>query len=353
MKQVFLFLSVFLLLPLISADDKVPRKLSKEELKRYGDISQSSIYLEGIRHYQEGLIKYSIGDFEGAKLEFQQAIHVDPLYRECMEFIKRSEIHINSQSFNENLEALLAYEKGINYYLDDQYSKALGQWEAVSQMVPKNKGIKVLIIALQETIKKNQRSRSVRTRADQIFQSALKDYLGGNNQEVHGKLDSILNIFPSFRKAVILKQKLKEQQDADVLKYLNLGRDELSRGNTKAARNYAVAGLKLFPQNVNLRKLKSKSQSLIDTLAFSLLNEYKYLVQKKEYLLAHRKISRQYNHHPEHPALRDAFNDHQRLLQDMRNLEMGKAKNAERFITRGLVFLPDQIFITLLNAKAR
>ncbi|MBF0431524.1 MAG: tetratricopeptide repeat protein [Fibrobacteria bacterium] len=331
-----------------SQDELKP--LSLEELNKYNLISSSSLYREAVRVYREGLIKYTTGDFTGAKRDFEKVLKLDPLHADCYQLIFKASIHGTALKLKTEPKAFSLFEKGITHYLSGNLEETLVNWEQSLNVVPDNKKLLSLIDLLKDKISKNSTEKDNIKRSEELFLSAVELELEGKNQEAIARLDKAVQLNPGHENALMLKQKLNNRISTSKNAYLTAGRTQILNGKLSLALTSFKNGLKLEPQNNELKSAAEYVANQIDSAIAGAIKNYKSQIKLGNMIMANKIIYDYQQLYPKHKDIISLQKEHKGNIKTVVSRYIKKADKlmadneydrAEKLYTTALRYDPD------------
>jgi len=89
-------------------------------------------------HYMRGLEYYEQKKYREAIMEFQSVLNLDPGYQKAGEYLRLATVQLSPEQKFPSEEVLRLYYQGMEYYLNEEFEKAIAVWEELLKLDPYN-----------------------------------------------------------------------------------------------------------------------------------------------------------------------------------------------------------------------
>lgn len=175
--------------------------------------------------YRDGLAQYNNGKINEAIKQLEEVIKLNPQHRKAQELlakvrekadgIKKEE---QERKLRETVEK--CYFKGIDYYAEGQFNKAIKEWEEVLKIDPTHSGATEYLkkardkIAQVSSREKRREGKARNAREEKIevyYKQGINYYLAGEFKAAIGQWEEVLKMDPSHNGATGYIAKAKER----------------------------------------------------------------------------------------------------------------------------------------------
>ena len=162
-------------------------------------------------YYAQGTVFYIKGEWAKAISQWENALKIDPSNKEISEFIKIARKRRQEEEAFEKAEVL--YRDGLAQYNKGKINEAIKQLEEVIKFNPQHRRAQELLAKVREKvaeIKKEERARRLRETVDKRYFRGIDYYAEGQFNKAIKEWRGVLKIDPTHRGA---KEYLKKARD--------------------------------------------------------------------------------------------------------------------------------------------
>lgn len=162
-------------------------------------------------YYAQGTVFYIKGEWAKAISQWENALKIDPLNKEIPEFIKIAKKRRQEEEAFEKAEVL--YRDGLAHYNKGKINEAIKQLEEVIKFNPQHRKARELLSRAKEkvaTIKKEEKERKLRETVEKRYFRGIDYYAEAQFNKAIKEWKGVLKIDPTHRGA---KDYLKKARD--------------------------------------------------------------------------------------------------------------------------------------------
>ncbi|MEE9315804.1 MAG: tetratricopeptide repeat protein [bacterium] len=162
-------------------------------------------------YYAQGTVFYIKGEWAKAISQWENALKIDPLNKEIPEFIKIAKKRRQEEEAFEKAEVL--YRDGLAHYNKGKINEAIKQLGGVIKFNPQHRKARELLARAKEkvaTIKKEEKERKLRETVEKRYFRGIDYYAEGQFNKAIKEWKGVLKIDPTHRGA---KDYLKKARD--------------------------------------------------------------------------------------------------------------------------------------------
>jgi len=204
-------------------------KIAKKKRKEEETIEKAEVlYREVLAQYNEGKIKEAIKQLE-------EVIKFNPEHRKARELLTKAREKVAGMKAEEEARKLREtvdkrYFRGIDYYAEGEFRKAIGEWQAVLKIDPTHRGAKEYLEKARDKITRaNSRRekgegtarRPEEEKVEVYYRQGINYYLAGRFGEAIDQWEEVLKIEPAHNGAreYIAKAKERLKISSEVIGY--------------------------------------------------------------------------------------------------------------------------------------
>ena len=176
------------------------------------------LYRNGLAHYNEGKIKEAI-------TELEEAIKLNPNHTKARDYLARAREKVSEMKGEEEAKRRREiiekhYFRGIDYYAEGKFKKAIEEWDEVLRIDPEHKGAKEYIdkardkIASANSRREKEKLTTRRPEEEKIevyYKQGINYYLAGKFKEAISQWEEVLKMEPAHKGAREYMAKAKER----------------------------------------------------------------------------------------------------------------------------------------------
>lgn len=162
-------------------------------------------------YYAQGTIFYIKGEWAKSISQWENTLKIDPSNKEISEFIKIAKKRRQEEEAFEKAEVL--YRDGLAYYNKGKINEAIKQMEEVIKFNPQHRKAREFIVRAREkvaAIKKEEKTRKLRETVEKRYFRGIDYYAEGQFNKAIKEWKGVLKIDPTHRGA---KDYLKKARD--------------------------------------------------------------------------------------------------------------------------------------------